>query len=341
MRRYLAPLLLAAVVAVRADDSSKVSGLTPAEIAGGWINLFDGETTFGWKVDGAATVKDRMLVLGGGAPTIATTTASFGKYEFRYAYRSSGPAGKIRMGTSNPGPIAGSGGEVRGTYHGPLGRSPEGPIAFDVPAGAKVELTEFKLRPLNLMPIFDGKDLTGWKQYHGDEKRAKSKFTVTPEGWIHVKNGPGDLQTTQQWADFVFQGECISNGRHLNSGVFFRCLPGQYQNGYEFQIQNGYKDNDRTKPEDFGTGAIYRRVKARKVVPNDQEWFTMTLIANGDHISTWVDGYQTVDWTDTRPPAENARNGCKLGAGPISLQGHDPTTDLSFRNLRVAELKKN
>ena len=135
------------------------------------------------------------------------------------------------------------------------------------------------------------------------------------------------MQTEKQWADFVFQGECISNGRHLNSGVFFRCLPGQYQNGYEFQIQNGYKDDDRTKPEDFGTGAIYRRVKARKVVSNDHEWFTMTLIADGNHISTWVNGYQTVDWTDTRPPNDNARNGCKLGAGPISLQGHDPTTD--------------
>ena len=35
---------------------------------------------------------------------------------------------------------------------------------------------------------------------------------------------------------------------------------------------------------------------------------------------------------------DNARNGCRLEKGPISLQGHDPTTDLSFRNLRIAEL---
>ena len=56
------------------------------------------------------------------------------------------------------------------------------------------------------------------------------------------------------------------NGKALNSGIFFRCIPGQYQNGYEAQIQNGFKDDDRTKPVDFGTGAIYRRVPARKVV---------------------------------------------------------------------------
>jgi hypothetical protein len=29
----------------------------------------------------------------------------------------------------------------------------------------------------------------------------------------------------------------------------------------------------------------------------------------------------------------------KTGAGHISIQGHDATTDLSFRNLRIVELK--
>ena len=163
---------------------------------------------------------------------------------------------------------------------------------------------------------------------------------MTPEGWLNVKDGPGDLQTEKQFADFIFQGECISNGKHLNSGIFFRCLPGQYQQGYEMQIRNQWEGDDRTKPVDFGTGAIYRRQPARKVVSTDGEWFGMTLIAHGRHISTWINGYPVVDWTDPRPENENARNGCKLGAGPFSIQGHDPTTDLSFRNLRIAELRK-
>jgi hypothetical protein len=29
---------------------------------------------------------------------------------------------------------------------------------------------------------------------------------------------------------------------------------------------------------------------------------------------------------------------CRLKKGPISLQGHDPTTDLSLRNIRIADL---
>ncbi len=63
----------------------------------------------------------------------------------------------------------------------------------------------------------------------------------------------------------------------------------------------------------------------------------MTVIAQGKHFATWVNGYQTVDWIDDRKESENAREGCKTGKGHISIQGHDPTTDLSFRNIRIAE----
>lgn len=100
-------------------------------------------------------------------------------------------------------------------------------------------------------------------------------------------------------------------------------------------------NNDRAKPKDYGTGAIYRRQKARRVVPNDFEWFSMTLIARGNHLATWVNGYQVTDFTDTRPAKDNPRNGSKTGKGPISIQGHDPTTNLSFRNIRIAEIPKN
>jgi hypothetical protein len=34
---------------------------------------------------------------------------------------------------------------------------------------------------------------------------------------------------------------------------------------------------------------------------------------------------------------DSPRLGCRLKPGIISLQGHDPTTDLSFRNLRIVE----
>ena len=66
----------------------------------------------------------------------------------------------------------------------------------------------------------------------------------------------------------------------------------------------------------------------------------MTLFVSGNHISSYVNGYLVADFTDMRPAAadKNARNGVRTDAGCIGLQGHDPTTDLSFRNIRIVEL---
>src|SRR4029077_10633339 len=136
-----------------------------------------------------------------------------------------------------------------------------------------------------------------------------------------------------------FQGDIRTNGKHLNSGIFFRCLANQYQNGYECQIRNQF-DGNPFKPVDFGTGAIYRRAAARAIVAKDNEWFSLTILARGNRFTTWVDGWMTADWVENRNPAENARNGYRAGAGHISLQGHDPTTDVDFRNLRISELAK-
>ena len=197
-----------------------------------------------------------------------------------------------------------------------------------------VEFRNVKLKPLGLQSIFNGRDLTGWKEYPG----KASVFSVTPEGALNVKNGNGQLEFQQPFADFVMQLEIFSNGKHLNSGIFFRSIPGEFWQGYESQIHNGYKDNDRTQPIDCGTGGFYRRQNARKVVSNDREWFHETLIVSGDHMATWINGYQVSDWTDTRAADENPRNGLRLRAGTISIQGHDKTTDLSFRKMRIAEV---
>jgi hypothetical protein len=62
-------------------------------------------------------------------------------------------------------------------------------------------------------------------------------------------------------------------------------------------------------------------------------------MAVGEQLLTWVNGYPTCAFKDERPDHENARSGRKTGKGVISIQGHDPTTDLSFRNLRIVEWK--
>ncbi len=204
----------------------------------------------------------------------------------------------------------------------------------------KVEFRNVKLKPLGLPSIFNGKDLAGWTVEKSDAngKTGKSVYSVTQEGWLNVKNGPGAIESEKQFSDFVLQLEIFSGGDGLNSGIFFRSIPGQHWNGYECQIQNGFKDGDRAKPADCGTGGFYRRQNARRIVASDHEWFNLTLVATGNHMASWVNGIQVSDWNDSRKPHENPRQGSRTAAGTLQIQGHDPTTNLSFRNLRAAEV---
>lgn len=367
----------------------KPNTLGEAELAQGWILLFDGETLFGWKPSGNADwhATGGAITASQGDPGLLCTTSQFGYYhltlDFRiaaggdsgvflhtipkparadlttkcYEVNVSGqpnaewPSGSLvdrqkpqkRLPpetqwqsldiTLNSGRIVVKlNGQTIADYTDPrpLGR---GPIGLQFRTG-KIEFRNVKLRPLDLQSIFNGKDHTGWTPYPG----KPAAWTVTPEGWLQVRNGPGQLETTGRYADFTMQIEAFVKGRQLNSGVFFRSMPGEFQNGYESQIQNGYKDNDRTKPVDCGTGGIFRRQNARKVVADDFAWFTKTIVADGPHMAVWVNGYQVSNWTDTRPADKNPRKGLRLEPGTIILQAHDATTDLMFRNLRIAEM---
>jgi len=377
-RLIAATALLALASPAFADDKDKPkpNTLTPKEIADGWILLFDGETTFGWTTlqpppkgeKPEMVVKDGCLVIKGKDVGLWSTT-HFEELELSAEYRASGKSNSIGFGwfanQDKPTPFVRVGLKKDSEWHSVAMQSRRDGFQIAVDGkeatsatGVKIqrpaiairfgsqddggethlELRNVKLRPLNTKPLFTGENLNGWKINAADPKRMASKWEVTNDGELSVKNGPGDLVTEKEYANFVLQFECKTLGKALNSGFFFRCIPGQYQNGYEAQIQNAYKDDDRTKPADFGTGAIYRRVPARKVVSNDNEWFTMTVVADGKHIATWVNGYQTVDWIDERKENDNPRNGYRSAKGPISIQGHDPTTDILFRNIRVAEL---
>jgi hypothetical protein len=217
-------------------------------------------------------------------------------------------------------------------FEGPMPPS-RGRIGLQFREGA-VAFRNVRLKPLGLKPLFNGKDFTGWNTKLAD----KSEFAVTPAGELAVKNGPGQLETNDTFGNFVMQLDCQVNGDGLNSGIFFRCIPGDKLMGYESQIHNGMVDGDPTKPVDAGTGAIYRRSTARCIVASDHEWFTKTLLVDGPHVAVWVNGYQVTDWTDDRPADENPRKGLRTKPGTIAIQGHDPTTDLLFRNLNIAEL---
>jgi hypothetical protein len=338
MKPLLTVLLLAAALpASAAEEKDGPNTLTPKEVAEGWLLLFDGETTFGWKIDGDARVEDGLLVLGGGKAT--TAILKFGYFEASWELRWDGPGEPRRVVTAfrgaekdgeaktpfsharvrgkvlwtaerwrvrpdpDPQVTVSSTAEVTGSIPG--GTALETTFGFradrrvvvrlEVPEGTRLYLRNVKLKPEGLKSLFNGKDLSGWKEVPD----KKSKFTITGKGELKVRGGPGELQTEGKYGDFVLQLDCISNGDRLDGGVFFR-----------------------------GTGGLYGLQPARKVAARDREWFTLTVVARGDHIATWVNGR----FTDERLADRDK--------GPLSIQGIDARTDLTFRNIRMAELPK-
>ena len=78
--------------------------------------------------------------------------------------------------------------------------------------------------------------------------------------------------------------------------------------------------------------------QARKQVAQNFFWFVPTIVAHGNHIAVWVDGYQVTDFTDTRPPSENAKEGSRTGAGHLGLQASGDQPDVYFKTISIARL---
>ena len=382
-------------IAGSAQSEINNCGLTAAEVDSGWLALFDGETTFGWRAASEAnwSVKDGIISVSEGDQGLLRTTSQFDDFELKLQFKieadtNSGvfirtspkpkdPAGdcfEINLASKKVSPfptgtlvkrksgddvsegesgwfdrwhdmhIKADGdsiivlvdGKETTNYADPKGNKAlgRGYIGLQLNSGL-AQFKSIRLRPLNVKPMFNGKDLAGWKT----DQKLESRFEVTDAGEMKILNGKGQIESESSFGDFVFSMKCKTNAAGLNSGVFFRCIPGDVMNGYESQIQNQFKDSDRSKPVDCGTGGIFRRSLARRVNANDKQWFTKTIIANGPRIAVWVNGFQVTDWSDQRKPDKNPRRGLRLEAGTIIFQGHDPTTDILLKEIGVRELQ--
>ncbi|MBP3957808.1 DUF1080 domain-containing protein [Gemmata sp. G18] len=162
---------LAAMCLLGADDKPKHNTLTDTEKADGWILLFDGKETEGWKVEGEAKVVDGVLVVGGDKPAKLKTTDTFGKLELRFEYRTEGKKGDVpstmvrvfllptendKRGAWNELTLTAEGKTIRSENKEPdgkqkleitLGEEPgDVPVEFEVDAGSKLYLRNVKLK---------------------------------------------------------------------------------------------------------------------------------------------------------------------------------------------------
>ncbi|HEX3657175.1 MAG TPA: DUF1080 domain-containing protein [Pirellulales bacterium] len=316
------PFVLLAVEADRSYTSPKSPsaeyghGLTAQEANDGWISLFDGRTTFGWN---GSIVAGETLIAG-------ETTSFFGSSEIRADVVR---AGKIVVGDRTI--------EVT---PGRFATRVDGEQRFRIRLAGSVGLRTLTLRPLKVVPIFNGKDLSGWTIIRAPRTAdaQQTQWSVSG-GAIHALGGRGALESAGRYGDVVVQVVARTRARLVNGGLFFRAMPGQLLNGYEAQIFNACYHEDPSQPARYSTGAIDDRQLARRLVSRDLEPFTMMVIAVGPHIATWVNGCAMTDWIDTRQPHDNPRQGLRLEPGTIQLQAHDPETDLEFQSVRIGEIK--
>ena len=359
MRRVCCVMALAALLVCG-------SGIAQEVEQGEWINLFDGETLWGWTVinDGEWDVSDGAISVRSGTGGMLATTSRFMDFELEAVIRiDDGKTTGIAVRSPLDGHPTENGSAVV-MLSTPEGAEPAWQTVNIKAVGDKVEATvdgkpvegltssnrlghvcilfngmrgrldvqSVKLRPLQLKPLFDGTTLDGWNIIPGHQ----SKFNVV-DGAINITDGNGQIETDGLYKNFILQLDIISNGEHLNSGVFFRGPKGVFWKGYESQVRNQWARDDRTKPVDYGTGGIYAVQAARKVISTDGEWFNKTILVDGNHIATWIDGYLVSDFVDTRPVNEegDGKAGYVNQPGTIHLQGHDPTTDLSFKDINI------
>ena len=81
-------------------------------------------------------------------------------------------------------------------------------------------------------PIFNGKDLTGWRKVEPPKPPKEPAEWSVKDGAIHVEKGGGQLETAAVYDDFILLIDVRTNPRdanhHPNSGIFFRGDPNGY-----------------------------------------------------------------------------------------------------------------
>ena len=70
----------------------------------------------------------------------------------------------------------------------------------------------------------------------------------------------------------------------------------------------------------------------KEVYVKDDEWFTEYIKVQGKKVTIKINGKTVVDYTEPDKAAEEQR---KISNGTFALQGHDPKSEVHFKNILV------
>ena len=176
-------------------------------------------------------------------------------------------------------------------------------------------------------PLFNGKDLTGWKNY-GAEKWTVENGEILGEA---VTKEYGYLGTEATYKDFEMRGKFKAEGTG-NSGIFYHSsINGTAITGVQVEVD--------PRPN-MHTGGLYETGGRSWIVwPNPDgekamkagDWNDVRFSVRGNHIMTWVNGVLALDYTDPAP---------KFSDGIIALQLHSGGEGrMRFKDLQIRPLR--
>lgn len=216
-------------------------------------------------------------------------------------------------------------------------------LALAIAAGEELSETGF-------VPLFNGKDLTGWTP----AKENPDSFSVK-DGELILKGGRSHLFYTGEvnggkFNNFELKLQ-VKTFPGSNSGVYFHTAY-QDQNwpdkGYECQVNSTHKDPKKTGSL-YGVVNILVLADGQKEPPGtnlirdqapsvDGEWFDYHIIVTGRKITIQVNGETTVEYTEPEDGPDSNFKGRRITEGTFALQAHDPKSEVHYRNIRVKPL---
>jgi hypothetical protein len=168
-------------------------------------------------------------------------------------------------------------------------------------------------------PIFNGRDLTGWKVAGFEAWSVKDEILIGHNG--PQKKG-SILWTEKAFADFTFETEFRYTGR-IDSGVFIRQEIDQIQIGISGSLKRDLTGSPYISKQ---KGYPSEAKDAVKLLKPEGEWNHIRITAKGNVYTVDLNGVRVMEYTSATA----------IEKGPVGLQVHAGIDmKIEFRKLNL------
>jgi hypothetical protein len=183
-------------------------------------------------------------------------------------------------------------------------------------------------------PLFNGKNLDGWKM------TGPGRFVVE-NGQLKTEGGMGLLYYERaKFGDCTLRVVFRSTKEADNSGVVIR-MPEPPPDPW-YGVHNGYEVQIDGRADDWHyTGSIYSISKAnQRLQKAPGEWNTMDIVLAGSKTTVFVNGTKVNEYVEGSPVPARQKwyepvRGPRANTGYIGLQNHNERDTIYFKEVSV------